>query len=229
MSIRSIRRTTRRIQARPPTPDPPAAFARLLGITGDTLRQRIHEGQLALAFGCRIQAHPGEYLPIDAFHVLLTSKLGRVMGGWKGAAELVIAGWDPLLRAIQCTEDDPKLYEPGRIPYLYLGVADEADQTLVGVVGPLAAVVKQLAGYDVMRAVSIETVLRELRANAEQADVALPDRLAPQLDDPEIEAYRTEIAEHQKLADARYSAKKPKPDRPAVRFDPSVNFERRAA
>jgi hypothetical protein len=206
-------------------------FSRLLQITGDTLRQRIHEGQLALAFGCRTPAYPGEYLPIDAAHVLLTSKLGRAMGGWKAAAELVIAGWEPLFGAIRCTEDELRLHDPDSppIPYLYLGVAAEADQPLLGVVGPLAGVLAQLAGCDEMRAISIQTILLELRANAERADVGLPDRLTPPLDYPEIELYRAEVTEHQKLADARYRAKKPNPDRPTVRFDPSLNFERRAA
>jgi hypothetical protein len=204
-----------------------------LGITGDTLRQRIHEGQLALAFGCRTPAYPGEYLPIDAAHVLLTSKLGRAMGDWKAAADVVIAGWEPLLRGIQCSEDDPRLYDPYEpIPddeHLYLMVAARADQPAFGVVGTFERVVPQIAGCDMLRAIRLPTVLCQLRDNAELGDITLPDRLTPPHDDPEIEAYRAEIAEHRKLADERYRAKQPKPDRPAVRFHPSLSIGGRAA
>ena len=61
----------------------------------------------------------------------------------------------------------------------------------------------QLADYPLIRGVSIQAVLRQLRANARIYKVDLPDRLT----DPDFPKWREEIVAYQKLAVVRFKAK----------------------
>lgn len=50
-------------------------------------------------------------------------------------------------------------------------------------------------------------MLRQLRVNAQEYKVALPERLTPPLDHPNLAQWHREIESYQKLADMRFKAK----------------------
>jgi hypothetical protein len=184
-------------------------FLRLLLISGATLDVRVHKREICFALGCQINAHVGEYLPLDAVAVLMTSKLSTEIG-MKSAAELVREGWEPWLRAVQAAESDPRLYTTEPIDpaqHLYLAIGVTKDQPAFGVVGLMRDIMPQLNGYEAVRGISIQLVLRQLRVNARQARVALPARLTPPFDSPDIAQWHREIEAYQKASATRFKAK----------------------
>lgn len=187
-------------------------FSQLLQIRAGTITQRIYTGEIVFAFGCRINAHIGEYLVPDAIAVLMTSMLSTEIG-MKAAAELVRETWDGThgwLRAVQEAEGDPRLYTQTPIPtedHLFLTLGIEKGRLPKAVVGLMSDCLRDLSGYGIIRGISIQLVLRQLRVNGRQYKVALPDRLTPPLDHPDLAQWRREIGAYQKLATMRFKAK----------------------
>jgi hypothetical protein len=205
-------------------------FLRLLQMRGTTLDWRLFKGEISLAFGCRINAVFNEYLPLDAVAVMLTSMLSRELdGGSRGlriAAAVVRETWDLWLKLVMAAESDARLYKNEPLPaneqqYLVLGLKEGAPPKVVA--GLMAApppprpagrsgdqgdrqqpdCLSQLADYPLIRGISIQAVLRQLRANARIYKVDLPDRLT----DPDFPKWCEEIAAYQKLANMRFKAK----------------------
>jgi hypothetical protein len=183
-------------------------FLRLLQIRGTTLDWRVFKGEISLAFGCPINAHVNEYLPLDAVAVMMTSMLSRELG-MKVAAAVVRESWDIWLRLVQAAESDPRLYkEP--LPandqqFLALGLKNGGPPKVTA--GLMAYCLEQLNGYANIRGIAIQAVLRQLRTNARIYKVALPDRFTVSPLDPEHPAWLAEVAAYQKLAHARFKDK----------------------
>ena len=184
-------------------------FSQLLQIRAGTIAQRIYTEEICFAFGCRINAHIGEYLPLDAVAVLITSILSTEIG-MKAAAELVRKGWEKWLEVVQAVESDLLLYTQTPIPaeqQRYLAVGIEKGRPPFGVCGLMSDCQRQLSGYGIIRGISIQLVLRQLRVNSRQYKVALPERLTPPLDHPDLAQWCREIEAYQKLSNTRFKAK----------------------
>jgi hypothetical protein len=188
-------------------------FLRLLQIRGVTLDQRVFKGEISFAFGCPVNAHLNEYLPLDAFAVLMTSMLTPEIGQ-KAAAELVRETWpgpQGWLRAVQLAETDPKLHTQAEIPpedELFLTLGVEPSLPPLAVVGTLLNCQRRLSAYRIIRGISIQKVLRQLWKNSRLYKVPLPVRLTPPLDDPNLAQWWREIEAYQKLANMRFKAKR---------------------
>jgi len=187
-------------------------FLRLLGYTRGTLDTRTAKGEVAYAFGCPINAHMNEYLPLDAVAIMLTSMLSVGLG-MKNAATVVREHWEEWLELVQHAERDPRLYHtiiPPTEQFYILAGKTEDDRLIVGT-GAMGESMSKLGGGVYVEpfpfGVSICRVLHQLRTNAREYKVDLPKRFAVQPDDPNHKQWRAEIATYQKLAAARFKAK----------------------
>lgn len=186
-------------------------FLRLLQITRNTLDSRTAKAEVAYAFGCPINAHMNEYLPLDAFAVLMTSKLSKQVG-LKVAAAAVREKWELWLPAVETMERDKRLYQtidgtPGTdfvaIPvqaqqFFAFGMRDGSPPKYA--VGPVVDCYTDLGDLPPAGIIQIHDVLRQLKRNSWLYEVDLPKKLAVSPDDPEIAAYQT-------LAARRFQAK----------------------
>jgi len=182
-----------------------ADFLRLLQYTRGTLDTRTSKGEVAYAFGCPINAHLNEYLPMDAVAIALTSMLS-VGIGMKAAAAVVREDWEKWLELVQRAERRPKFGQTILPPLdrLFLIVAVDDDRLTVEA-GKMQEAMSALdrGSYANIYGVPIHRVLHALRTNARLYKVDLPARFAVQPDDPSYEQWRAEIAAYQKLARAR--------------------------
>jgi hypothetical protein len=187
-----------------------AEFLRLLEIKGTTLDQRAFKGEIAFAFGCPIPAHTGEYLPLDALAVLLTSMLNAYAKiELKWAATAVREHWDKCLQLLQRAEREAGGEELffavgttiGGKQIVEVGTAREAAKKIEAALGETG---DSLVNVFFM---SIQRVLRQLRANARIFKVNLPEHLTVQPDDPDYEKWRDQIENYQRLAAAKFKAR----------------------
>jgi len=195
-----------------------ADFLTLLGITGATLDWRIKNRELCLAFGCENNPFHNRYLPLDAYAVLMASIISSHLGGRgevvRGAAVRVSAAvvresWCRWLKMLQETEDDPdhatRIRPPEEQLFIAVGLVADAPLKIAG--GTMLACMQQLGPCDIIRAVPIAGVLRQLRTNSRINKIDLPDRLTVSARNPKHEQWQQEIEAYRKLAAARQKAK----------------------
>jgi hypothetical protein len=200
---------------------PRGDFLRLVRVKPSTLDQRVMTGEAAFALGCQRPAHVGEYLILDAVAMLLASMLNCFAGlELKAAADEVREHWDGWLTLLTKAERFPLpdhseqffavawlSLEPGLSRRRYRIVMGEAQK-----------IAEALAGESVYTTnfVSMHLLLRHLRANAQLANIKLPERLTIDDDEPGYENWRAEIRAYQERAEARFRARaKAKGRRPA--------------
>jgi hypothetical protein len=109
-----------------------------------------------------------------------------------------------------CAESDPRLrtgelIDP--VSQLFITLGAEPGRPAKVVVGLLGDCVQQLAGFSVVRGISIHRILRQLRTNGGIHGVTLPARIAPALVDPNVDFWWREVEEHRKAAQMRRKAK----------------------
>jgi hypothetical protein len=186
-------------------------------LTAVAMRQRVHLGDGAFALGLMKNPRRDVYLALDAFAWLVASMLSAQIAekataeairlSWKAAAEVIRISSTGWLNVLVLVEDHWDSYERGEIPEMIIGVGVTRGKSGRVEVGPKAEVEAKLAGYEVIRGVSINRALRQFYANSRETGVPLPPRLTLPEDHPDHARWRQELEEYRKCGEQKYEAK----------------------
>jgi hypothetical protein len=197
-------------------------YLELLVWTRNAFDQALHRGDIAFAFGVERPPLYGKRLLLDGLAEMAVSLLSVSLGR-KAAAQAIRENWEIVLRAVEKTEDDTRLFTKAGIPnneQLFLVASAESDGSVLAQTGfahdalTKLSVRSTLPGDIFFRnicGVAIQNILHQLRANARTAGIKLPPRFSVSRADPvAYERWQNEIEEYRRLSHRRFETKQAK-------------------
>jgi hypothetical protein len=199
-------------------------FLRLVRMKSNSFNQRSHQRENALGWGLRKPIHQGEYGPIDAIGMLLTSMFSYYARiDLKSAADVVTTHWLPWTRALAAAERN---MDGSEEDYFAVGVSfknkedwskkrDFTPSRVTAGFGKRQAAVNEVekkGPHDNIIMLPLQTVVRALHANAESArpKIELPKMLCPAPpDSPEFDQWVAAKTEYLSRTD-KAKGRKPK-------------------
>jgi hypothetical protein len=178
-------------------------FIRLCGIKSNTFNQRAFQDENALAWGRRKPLHKGEYTPLDAIGMLLTSMVSYyVRIDMRTSSSIVVKYWREWLKGVAAAEREMNAPRPEQ-SFVVIGASFKdskrreredfiPSRITVGFGRGRAAAIEvaELEAkreHDTLFCLAMQDVIKALRANSQLSKVPLPDMLCP--GPPESDAF----------------------------------------